>query len=80
MNERSIQVLHEPVRFMCYRQGGSPLPTVPFLAPAACSAVHMFMNPTGIFINPATRHSTTAGTSRGRRLAPPHGAGPAVGV
>jgi hypothetical protein len=42
--------------------------------------VHMFTKPTGIFINPATCASTIAGTSRGRRQAPPHGAGPAVGV
>jgi hypothetical protein len=42
--------------------------------------VHMFTNPTGIFINPATCASTIAGTSRGRRQAPPPGAGPAVGV
>ena len=42
--------------------------------------LHMFTKPTGIFINPATCASTIAGTSRGRRQAPPHGAGPAVGV
>jgi tripartite-type tricarboxylate transporter receptor subunit TctC len=42
--------------------------------------MHMFMNPTGISINPATHASTIAGTLRRRRLAPPHGAGPAVGV
>ena len=42
--------------------------------------MHMFTKPTGIFINPATCASTIAGTSRGRRRAPPHGAGPAVGV
>ena len=44
------------------------------------AALHMFTKPTGIFINPATCASTIAGTSRGRRQAPPHGAGPAVGV
>ncbi len=43
-------------------------------------SVHMFTKPTGIFINPATCASTIAGTLRGRRRAPPHGAGPAVGV
>jgi hypothetical protein len=43
-------------------------------------AMHMFMNPTGISINPATYASTIAGTSRRRRQVPPHGAGPAVGV
>jgi len=42
--------------------------------------LHMFMNPTGISINPATYASTIAGTSRRRRQVPPHGAGPAVGV
>jgi hypothetical protein len=42
--------------------------------------LHMFTKPTGIFINPTTCASTIAGTSRGRRQAPPHGAGPAVGV
>jgi transposase len=42
--------------------------------------VHMFTKPTGIFINPATCASTIAGTLRGRRQAPPPGAGPAVGV
>jgi hypothetical protein len=42
--------------------------------------MHMFMNPTGISINPATYASTIAGTSRRRRQVPPHGAGPAVGV
>jgi DNA-binding response OmpR family regulator len=34
----------------------------------------MFMNPTGISINPATHASTIAGTLRRRRLAPAHGA------
>jgi hypothetical protein len=43
-------------------------------------SLHMFTNPTGISINPTTCASTMAGTSRGRRQAPPHGAGPAVGV
>ena len=42
--------------------------------------VHMFTKPTDIFINPTTCASTIAGTSRGRRQAPPPGAGPAVGV
>jgi len=42
--------------------------------------VHMFTKPTGIFINPATCASTIAGTSRGRRQAPPHGVEPVVGV
>src|SRR4051794_7432740 len=43
-------------------------------------SLHMFTKPTGIFINPATCASTIAGTSRGRRQAPPQGGGPAVGV
>jgi NADP-dependent 3-hydroxy acid dehydrogenase YdfG len=42
--------------------------------------MHMFTKPTGIFINPATCASTIAGTSRGRRQAPPPGGGTAVGV
>jgi hypothetical protein len=46
----------------------------------AAGHLHMFTKPTGIFINPITCASTIAGTSRGRRQAPPHGAGPVVGV
>jgi hypothetical protein len=42
--------------------------------------LHMFTNPTGISTNPATCASTMAGISQERRQAPPHGAGPAVGV
>src|SRR5689334_10323146 len=72
MSEGTVKTLGSPA--VCVESGGKEDATAEQIK--VCASIHltldlhMFMNPAGLFINPAARHSTIAGTSRGRWLAP----------